>query len=177
MRTNRVAVIAVLLTSLEAFTSESHDQIDLDALVKRSSIIAIVEPATPPTKKTEIRIAPKGGSKEKYPPYERTQYRYVVKEIVSNRSGTKVEAGKTLEVDLGDFDTRLTVHKRYYLENVRKIPIYSYYRPSERPDGGEGTGAIIFLTRSGDGWEFSATGAIEHLGQRAKIEALLKGGQ
>lgn len=177
MRTTRVAATVVLLLGLEALTSESHDQIDLDALVRRSSIIAIVEPATPPTKKSEIAIAPKGGSKEKYPPYERTQYRYVVKEILSNRAGTKLTAGKTIEVDVGDFQTRLTVHQRYYLEGVRKIPIYSYYRPSERPDGGEGTGEIIFLTRSGDGWEFTATGAIEHLGQRAKIEALLKPAQ
>jgi hypothetical protein len=176
MRTTRVAATVVLLLSLEASPSESHDQIDLAALVKRSALIVVAEPATPPTKKSEIAIAPKGGSKEKYPPYERTQHRYVVKEIISNRSGTKLAAGKTIEVDVGDFDTRLTVHRRYYLEGVRKIPIYTYYRPTERPDGGEGAAVIVFLTRSGDGWEFTATGAIEHQAQRAAIEALLGGG-
>ncbi|MBL8924220.1 MAG: hypothetical protein JNJ54_35530 [Myxococcaceae bacterium] len=177
MRTHRVAATVVLLLSLEAFTSESHDEIDLEALVKRSSIIALVEPASPPTKKTEIAIAPKGGSREKYPPYERTRHRYVLKELIHNRSGTKLTPGKTLEIDVGDFDTRLTVHQRYYLEGVRKIPIYSYYRPSPRPDGGAATGQIIFLTRSGDGWEFAASGAIEHPAMREAIEALLKDDQ
>lgn len=177
MRTTRVAATVVLLLGLEASTSESHDQIDLAAVVKRSALIAIVEPATPPTKKSEIAIAPKGGSKEKYPPYQRIQHRYVVKEVLSNRSGRKLVAGKTIEVDVGDFDTRLTVHKRYYLEGVRKIPIYSYYRPAERPDGGEGSGEIVFLSGSGDGWEFTASGAIEHVALREQVEALLKAGQ
>ena len=52
MRMNRVVTTAVLLTALEAFTSESHDQIELKDLIARSSVIAIVEPATPATVKT-----------------------------------------------------------------------------------------------------------------------------
>lgn len=170
MRMNRVVTTAVLLTALEAFTSEHHDQIDLKDLIARSSVIAIVEPATPPTVKTEIAIAPKGGSTEKYPPYTRIRSRYVVKEVL-HAQATKLEAGKTIQVDAADFDTRLTVHQRYYLEGVRKIPIYTYYSP-QKP-AAEGA-MIIFLSPSGDGWEFAAAGAIEHLDTRKAVEALLK---
>lgn len=170
MRMNRVVTTAVLLTALEAFTSEHHDEIELKDLVARSNAIVIVEPATPATVKTEITIAPKGGSREKYPPYTRIRSRYVVKEVLHSR-GAKLEAGKTIEVDAADFDTRLTVHKRYYLEGLRKIPIYTYYSPQKEPAEGA---AIVFLSGSSDGWEFAAAGATEHLDTRAAVEALLK---
>lgn len=173
MRMNRAFTTAVLLTSLEAFTSEHHDELELKDLVSRSSVIAIVEPATPATVKTEISIAPKGGSSEKYPAYTRIRTRYVVKEIL-HAQGTKLEPGKTIEVDAADFDTRLTVHRRYYLEGVRKIPIYSYYSPQKPAADGA---AIIFLSHSSDGWEFAAAGAIEHLDTRKAVEALLKKAQ
>lgn len=173
MRMNRVVTTAVLLTALEAFTSEHHDQIELKDLVTRSSAIVIVEPATPATVKTEIAIAPKGGSREKYPAYTRTRSRYVVKEVLHSR-GAKLESGKTIEVDAADFDTRLIVHKRYYLEGVRKIPIYTYYSPQKAPAEGA---VIVFLSGSSDGWEFAAAGAIEHLDTRKAVEALLKAAQ
>jgi hypothetical protein len=148
MRTNRLALLALALTALEASTSEHHDQIELTALIQRSPLIAVVEPASPPTKKSEIAIAPKGSSKEKYPPYERVQQRYVVKAVLKNEAGTKLAPGATIEVDVGDFDTRLTVHRRYYLEGVRKFPIYSYYRPSEPPDAGAPQpGKIVSIRR------------------------------
>ncbi len=171
MRTNRLALLALALTALEASTSERHDQIDLSDLVGQSSLIAIVEPANPPTKKTEISIAPKGGSKEKYPPFTRVQHRYVVKEVLKNQTG-KLAPGAIIEVDVGDFGTRLTVHRRYYLEGVRKIPIYSYYTPLPAPDSGSAD-SIVFVQRSSEGWEFTASGSIEHVSQRASIEALL----
>lgn len=170
---NRAFTTAVLLTSLEAFTSEHHDQIELKDLVSRSNVIVIVEPASPPTVKTEIAIAPKGGSIAKYPPYTRIRSRYVVKEVLLAR-GTKLEPGKTIEVDAADFDTRLTVHQRYYLEGLRKIPIYTYYSPQK--EAAEGA-AIVFLSHSSDGWEFAAAGAIEHLDTRKAVEALLKKAQ
>lgn len=177
---NRAIATAVLLTSLEAFTSEHHDEIELKDLVSRSTVIAIVEPATPATVKTEISIAPKGGSIAKYPPYTRVRTRYVVKEVLHAR-GAKLEPGKTIEVDVADFDTRLTVHKRYYLEGVRKIPIYSYYSPQKPAADGA---MIVFLSATGDGWsftsdswEFAAAGAIEHLDTRKAVEALLKKAQ
>lgn len=170
MRMNRVVTAAVLLTALEAFTSEHHDQIELKDLVTRSNAILIVEPATPATVKTEIAIAPKGGSREKYPPYTRIRTRYVVKEVLHSQ-GPKVDPGKTIEVDAADFDTRLTVHKRYYLEGVRKIPIYTYYSPQKEPAA---DAMIVFLSGSGDGWEFAAAGATEHLDTRKAVEALLK---
>lgn len=172
MRTNRLALLALALTALEASTSERHDQIELGDLVRQSSLIAVVEPANPPTKKTEIAIGPKGASKEKYPPFKRVQQRYVVKAVLKNEAGKKLDVGATIEVDEGDFDTRLTVHRRYYLEGVRKIPIYTYYTPSPAPDAGT-EGSIVFVQRSGNGWEFAASGAIEHLSQRASIEELL----
>lgn len=176
MRTNRLALLALALTALEASTSERHDQIELSDLVRQSSLIAIVEPANPPTKKTEISIAPKGGSKEKYPPYTRVQQRYVVKAVLKNEAGKKLADGAIIEVDVGDFDTRLTVHRRYYLEGVRKIPIYSYYTPTPAPDAGA-EGSIVFVQRSGEGWEFTASGAIEHEGMRSTVEALLTPGR
>ncbi|MEW5740019.1 MAG: hypothetical protein AB1938_13890 [Myxococcota bacterium] len=171
MRPHRVtwlAVLVVLLGAREALTSESHDEISLEDVVRRSTVIAVVEPATPPTKESKVPI---GG---KHPPYERTQHRLVVKEVLSNRAGTKLPVGKTIEVDVGDYDTRLTVHRRYYLEGVRKSPIYSYYRPAPVVDGGASSPQeIVFLVRSGDGWEFTASGARERLERRAAIEALL----
>lgn len=173
MRMNRAFTTAVLLTSLEAFTSERHDQIELKDLVSRSNVIVIVEPATPATVKTEIAIAPKGGSIEKYPPYTRIRSRYVVKEVL-HAQGTKLEPGKTIEVDAADFDTRLTVHKRYHLEGVRKIPIYAYYSPQKAAAEGA---MIVFLSGSSDSWEFTAAGAIEHLDTRKAVEALLKKAQ
>ncbi|MDP1919998.1 MAG: hypothetical protein Q8L14_27370 [Myxococcales bacterium] len=175
MRTNRLALLALALTALEASTSERHDQIELSDLVRQSSLIALVEPASPPMKKTEISIAPKGGSKEKYPPFTRVQHRYVVKAVLKNQTG-KLAEGAIIEVDVGDFDTRLTVHRRYYLEGVRKIPIYSFYTPSPAPDGGA-AGSIVFVQHSGAGWEFTASGAVEHAGMRSAIEALLTPGR
>ncbi|MDP3501920.1 MAG: hypothetical protein Q8S33_16400 [Myxococcales bacterium] len=176
MRTNRLALLALALTALEASTSERHDQIELSDLVRQSSLIALVEPASPPTKKTEIAIGPKGGSKETYPPFTRVQQRYVVKAVLKNEAGKKLAEGALIEVDVGDFDTRLTVHRRYYLEGVRKIPIYSYYTPSPPPDAGA-AGSIVFVQRSGESWEFTASGAIEHAGMRSTIEALLTTGR
>lgn len=172
MGTNRLALLALALTALEASTSERHDQIELSDLVRQSNLIALVEPASPPTKKTEISIAPKGGSKEKYPPFTRVQHRYVVKEVLKNQAG-KLAQGAIIEIDVGDFDTRLTVHRRYYLEGVRKIPIYSYYTPLPAPDDGGSSDSIVFVQGSSQGWEFTASGAIEHVSQRASIEGLL----
>lgn len=171
MRTNRLALLALALTALEASTSERHEQIQLQALIEQSSFIAVVEPASPPTKRTEISIAPKGASNKKYPAFPRLQHRYVVTEVLKNERG-KLAEGAIIEVDLADFDTRLTVHRRYYLEGLRKIPIYSYYTPSPAPDAGA-VGSIVFVQHSGDGWEFTASGAIEPAGMRSTIEALL----
>ncbi|MER2563378.1 MAG: hypothetical protein ABTQ32_21800 [Myxococcaceae bacterium] len=169
MRLNRTFTTAIVLTSLEAFTSEHHDQIELKDLVTRSTVIAVVVPATPATVKSEIAIAPG----EKYPPYTRIRSRYVVKEVL-HAEGTKLEPGKTIEVDPADFDTRLTVHKRYHLEGVRKIPIYTHYSPQKPPAQGS---MIVFLAPAGDGWQYTANGAIEHLDTRKAIEALLKKAQ
>jgi len=159
MRTNRLALLALVLTALEASTSERHEQIELSDLVRQSSMIALVEPASPATKK-------------EFPPYQRVQRRYVVKAVLKNEAEKKLADGATSEVDVGNFDTRLTVHRRFYLEGVRKIPIYSDSTSSPAPDGGA-PGLIVFVQRSGEGWGFTANGATEHAGMPATIEALL----
>lgn len=165
---NRALTILVATLALEAHTSERHDHLSLEALLSRSTLVAIVEPASPPTKKTELPIGPTGG-KEKYPPYLRLQQRYVVKELLWSRDGRAPAAGTTLEVDQADFGMRRNVHERYHVEGVRKIPIYSYYQPAAEADAGSSDRTIVFLRRAGDGWEFAASGAIEPVSRRDQI--------
>lgn len=166
-RTRSLTAVLLLLTATEAHTSESHENLSLESVVRQSSAILLVEKADPPTKKTQVPVA-KGA-----PPYERTQHRFVVKEVLHLRGvGPRVAPGATLEVDAADYGTRLTVHRKYYVENVRKIPIYSFYRP-QPSDAGESTQEIVFLTHGGSGWEFTASGAREHPSRRAAIEAAI----
>lgn len=169
---NRALTMLVATLALEAHTSEHHERVALELVLSRSTLVAIVEPASPPTKKTEIPIGPAGTSNEKAPPYVRVQQRYVVKEILSNRSGPAPAAGSVLEVDEGDASTRRHVHEAAQ-RGTRKIPIYWYYQPAETPDAGPGAPVIVFLRRGDEGWEFTATGAVEPVSQRARVAELI----
>jgi hypothetical protein len=124
----------VVLFATEAHTSQRNEEVDLAELVRSSDVIVIAEPADPPVKKTPISFpGRKNVSGEPLPEFVRTQQRYVVREVLGNRSGQPLAVGAVIEVDQAQFGTRRTVFERYYFEGVRKIPIYRTYFATTQP--------------------------------------------
>ncbi len=161
----RAVVVATLLFTTEAHTSEHHQSLELPELISASRLIAIVEADTPADKKTTIAFPKrKNVSGEPLQPYVRIQQRFVVREVLK---GDQALAGKKLEVDIADYEGHKTVYEKYYFEGVRKIPIYRTYEPSTQPKGPR---SIVFLVSRGERWEFTAQGAIEGVSRRTEIE-------
>lgn len=168
------APLLALLLSSEAHTSEHHQELELAELVRSSGAIVIAVPAEPSVKKTPVPFPGRRNvTKEPMPEYVRTQQRYVVREVLVNRSGATLAVGATIEVDTAQYETKKTVFEKYYFEGVSKIPIYRTYYATTQPPTSSAQ-KIIFLSKRGDGWEFAADGAIEHLGVRDRVERELK---
>jgi hypothetical protein len=174
MSWSRVIPLGVALIATEAFTSEHHEEVTLEQALPRSTLVFIAAPASPASRTVSISIAPPGKSEEQFPPYRQVLQRYTVREVLWSQSEAP-EKGTVLELAPADSGTRLSVHKKYYLEELRKIPIYTYYAATVPP--AEGAKEVIVLaTSSSDGYEFAAAGSIEGLGARAKVQALLAKG-
>lgn len=166
----RFILLLALLFGTEAHVSEGRRQVKLKEVVEAAEVIVLVKPAEPSTRKVSIPITAPGedASKEK-PPFEYVVTRWVVEEVLAGSS--PLEAGQTLEVNPADLSTRKTVHRKYHLEGVRKIPLYSVYSPPEIPDSEKRR--ILFLEKSSDDWSLVYRGALEAPARKAKILKLL----
>jgi hypothetical protein len=163
----RLALLLPLLVSLEASTSERHSEVPLEQVVADARLIVLARPAEPSFRLVRVDITPKGERPSpKRPPYQYRVQRWVVEEVLTP-SGT-VKPGDTLEVSPADWETRLTVHRKYHLEGVNKIALYEVYRPSTPPPQDEPR-RLLFLHPEGKAWRSTYAGALEAPSLRARV--------
>jgi len=167
---SRLVVLFSLLFSLEAATSERHDEVPLSQVVTASRLIVLARPAEPSFRKVSVDITPKGQEPSaQAPAFEYRVQRWVVEALLTP-SG-EVKPGDTLEVSPADWEYRLTIHRKMHLEGVNKIGLYEVYRPSEPPR--DEPRRILFLEPEGSAWRFTYVGAMEAPSQRAQVLKLL----
>ena len=151
--------------------SDHHRSVGLEDVIFRVELAIVATPARPKHRWEKVEIK----SSKECPPFGRNLYRFRVKEIVWARRGvTPPKVGEVIEVDSASYGYDLTVHKKYYLENIRKITLHEVYEPS----AGEGEAAkdsrrIVLLDRLDPGWSFACDQSAEPLSARARIEDLL----
>ncbi len=157
-----------------ALASESREELHLDDVLRRTTVVLLAEPATPTARTAEVAITPEGKQADpvKYPPYVRRWQRWLVRAVVA---GSPALVGQVLEIGEADWQTRLEVHRRYYLEGVSKWPIYEAYCPSyaggSPPRSAE---RLIMLSGSAKAWQFAVDDAMESTGQLPKIKEALR---
>jgi hypothetical protein len=167
---SRLVLLFTLLFSLEAATSERHDEIPLSQVVTASHLIVLARPAEPTFRKVSVDITPKGKApRAKAPPFEYRVQRWVVEALLTP-SG-KVKPGDTLEVSPADWEYRLTIHRKMHLEGINKIGLYEVYRPSAAPK--DEPRRILFLEPEGSAWRFTYVGAMEAPSHQATVLELL----
>jgi hypothetical protein len=167
---SRLVLLFTLLFSLEAATSERHDEVPLSQAVTASHLIVLARPAEPAFRTVSVDITPKGQAPHaKAPPFEYRVQRWVVEALLT--SSNEVKPGDTLEVSPADWEYRLTIHRKMHLEGVNKIGLYAVYRPSAPPK--DEPRRILFLEPEGSAWRFTYVGAMEAPSQRAKVLKLL----
>lgn len=145
----------------------SYEQIGLDELVSRSTVIAVVRRDHPVTETEEIDIHP---DREKYPPFVLTLSRFVVVEAL--REGG-VRPDQAIAVLPANSALELEDHKQYHLHHMGESPIYDAYTPIDAPAAD--SEFIVFLFERDDGrYEFSVEGACEGLASKAKVQEAIK---
>jgi hypothetical protein len=167
----RLVLLFTLLFSLEAATSERHDEVPLSQVVTASSLIVLARPAEPSSRVVSVDITPEGQAPDaKAPPFEYRVQRWVVEALLT--PSDEVKPGDTLEVSPADWAYRLTIHRKMHLEGVNKIGLYEVYRPSTPP--GNEPRRILFLKPEGSAWRFTYVGAMEAPSHRAKVLKLAR---
>lgn len=169
-----IVLIAASLDAAPAHASEGREEVTLQEVLARSSAVVLAEPATPSQRTVPVSITPPGERPNDvtFPPYQRHLQRWRVQKVLF---GPPALADQVLEVDEAEWDMRLTVHRRYYVERVSKIPIYRGYSPSYRADRPPATPARIVMLRGGpEQWSLAADNALEAPDQQARVEEALR---
>jgi len=173
--TAALAVAALAAMEEEArLTQIAYDPISLEELVRDAAVIVVARPATPARRSKKIPIAPAGHKPdaEKWPPFARELTRWQIVEVLR---GDKLAAGAVVEIDEAYFDTRLRVHRDYYVKHLGKSPIFRRYAA---PADDAAPERVLFLGRGeGGGLAFAADGAVESVGRKAEIVALMAKGR
>ena len=160
-------VMLLFAFSMEAYVSLVHYQkLTLEDLVGSAQHIVVVREAQPATSTEVIKIHK---DSEKYPPFSLYKHHYVVTDVLYS---SKLKSGDKIDVLEAQFDSKLDLHKRYYLEGVSKSPIYSRYECKACTDNDKEY--IIFLSEYDGRYSFSATGSVEVLSSKNDIVNALK---
>ena len=153
----------------EAFVNQVHyDDISLTQLVDNSQYICVVKKCGVEYTIKEISI---NWDKRRYPPFREVINHFVVVEELLNNPGVPF-VGKKIDVIPSDLDTKLEVHKMYYLKGIAKSPIYASYGTALNFDDAEEM--IVFLRSHGKGtFAFVADGAYEDIAKKDEIMGLV----
>jgi hypothetical protein len=163
---SRLALLCVLLLSLEASTSERHTEVPLAQVVEDAHLIVLARPAEPSFRLVSVDITPKGQRPgPQWPPFQYRVQRWVVEELLTPSDAVK--PGDTLEVSPADWTYRLTVHRKYHVEGVNKIGLYEVYRPAPVPP--DEPRRLLFLLPEGKAWRMTYAGATEAPSRRADV--------
>jgi hypothetical protein len=101
-------------------------------------------------------------------------YHFNVVEELFNATDDVV-VGKHIQVIGANDDSRLDMHQMYYLEGIRKSPIYPTYETSLKMDDFEkATTLIIFIKSYGSRYIFSCENSYEKLDNLPKIKRIIK---
>lgn len=157
-----------------------YRSISLEQLVQCSELVLIVKTADPPQRKIPVPIGASAPSdpaqkRREVPAFLRVQSRCEVQGALT-AAGAKL-VGKTLEIDGSHWRQSLAMHKSYYLQGIRRSPIYERYQPADAPAEPDPADApfIVFLRREGgSGFAFVADGAVERMESRSAIEEYLR---
>lgn len=148
-----------------------YQDISLEEMIQTSSGIFHVKKIEPfrCVKKIDIDPVSKNGDREKYPPYLKVTYYFIVLDVLM---GPGDEKGKTINVLRAHSDSSFRIHQDYYLKGISKSPEYGSYRSSA--DFEKSDELIIFLLVRGDDYELVIDGAYETVSLKNKIKKLIR---
>jgi hypothetical protein len=170
------SLAVVLLWSAEAHLTQVHYQdVGLEEVVKGAGAVVVARWLEPKTAEEKIPIVPEGQKPDdaKYPPYRRIKYRFEVVELFrAPASATTLKVKQTIEVDQANFSQQLNLHRRYYLENVGRSPLYSRYTPSA--DVWKADKVILFLSLHKTGPALVYDEAWEVVAKKSDVKKLVE---
>jgi len=176
------AGLAPVLAASVALASAGIRTVPLAEVVRRADVIALVEPDPAGPRTVTIPIPGKGPKGKKAPAFKRRDQRFKVIEVLSRRAGKRTPAAIT--VAPANWSTRLTVHRRYHLEGVRKIPIYyrmaggGLGKASPERDGAKPGRSLVLLHRDRRaGFRFVVDGAAVSPHRWSDVLRLVVGGK
>lgn len=178
---------------MEAKVSRVHfEENSLERLILTSSNILLVSKAASFSTNTMMSILPKGSQYEgknnepfyeppysdydaspqldkNYPPFRVNEHHFKVVSVLKNSSENLHENNEITVVE-AHTGAQLSLHRRYYMEGIRKSPIYSSYKPSIDIDSLSSHDIfIIFIDEYENIYQYSAINAYERLELKDEI--------
>jgi len=168
--TGLITVLLCLVFPQEGQVSRVHyRKADLQKLILFTEHVVAVRADDPAHSTEDIPIHK---DTKKYPPYKLYKQHFIVTHVLY---GKGIKAGEKIKVLSADYAAQLRLQKLYYLEGIRKSPIYDRYeRQFSHEDDNE---FIIFLKKSNDGYFFSMQGATEGLRLKNEVMKVIKNKQ
>ncbi len=180
-------------------TQTHYENISLEMVVKSSKLILVVQKRDPFITNEIISILPEGSifsgknnppyyeppyhdsefdknqTKKNYPPFDQTVYHFkVVKELFNSTEASLV--GNNIQVLEADNDSRLDLHKMYYLEGRRKSPVYPVYQSALKIEDFEKVKSlIIFVDSHKSRYILCCRNSYERISNLQKVNKLIKG--
>ena len=108
-------------------------------------------------------------NKSSYPPYDLYKTHYIVVDVLY---GNGLVKGQELVVLPANHVAELSLHKSYFLEGMRKSPIYRQYVSKTYKDTDKEF--IVFLKKSDDTYKFCMINSLEGLGAKEEILQALR---
>ncbi len=185
--------LTALMFSMEAHVSEIYtEEKSLKQLTQESSFILVVNKAEQFLSQEEISILPNGSHYEgknkkpfyeasynnddqnknkltkNYPPFVSIKHKFKV--VATLKGPTELKANSSITVYSAYFETRLNLHRQYYLEGLSKSPIYFSYAPLIDINLiSSGQTLIIFIHGYKDDFQYSLINAYENFKVKDKI--------
>jgi hypothetical protein len=155
-------VILMGLVTTDVLASSAVHYVTLDRALSRTDAAVLVTYAKPKLREVRIPITPRGqkANPAKWPDFVRRDYRFKTLKVIWLRSGKK--PAKTLTVAPGNWQRRLIVHRKYHVEGVRKIPIYTRfdgYKALEALEAKNGKAIVLLRRNKTTGWQVSVESA------------------
>ena len=161
----------MILTGLVQAGQVHTEAVSFEELVREASVIAVVKPARKARTRQSIDITPAGKARDsrRYPPFQFVIHEYQVVKVLKHEGDQPL--GKRLRVHPADFDMALSLHREYHLKGVSKHWIARGYEPRQPPAGTSTETLVVFLSRNGKRWHFTAEGAVESSALAEEISA------
>lgn len=159
----RLSILALLtLTTSAVAEKPAIEEISLQRVLKESTAAIEALDDDPPTRSEVIEITPPGKNpdKDRWPPITHHLARVVVVAVLYDASG-KLKPEDHLEIESANWQRKLDLHKKAYLQGVHKSLLYPSYVPSDAAAKADVKTRIYFLARKDQQWRFAIDGASE----------------